>query len=144
MTDSSTFAERRQVGDPQRRVADGGTDPAAVVTEELTELGLTTYAARTFVALTCHGPSTAKEISSVADVPRTRVYDSVEELEQEGLAAVAGSDPLRFVATPLPQAVRVLRTRVRDRLTRLEAGLDDVAEGDTGGSRESASWTAQT
>lgn len=46
--------------------------------EALTELGLTEYEARCFVALSQLTQGTAKEISRVADVPQSRVYDVTE------------------------------------------------------------------
>lgn len=58
-------------------------DPEEAVTS-LEELGLTEYEARCFVALTRLSKGTAKEVSQVADVPRSRVYDTIERLERTG------------------------------------------------------------
>ncbi|MBX0298224.1 helix-turn-helix domain-containing protein [Haloarcula nitratireducens] len=43
-------------------------------------LGLNTYAARTFVALVSLDEGTAQDVSEVAEVPQTRVYDAADEL----------------------------------------------------------------
>ncbi|WP_433633300.1 TrmB family transcriptional regulator [Halomicrococcus sp. NG-SE-24] len=64
--------------------------------DQLEQLGLSTYAARTLVALVALGSGTAKDVSEVADVPRTRVYDAVEELQEEGLVDIQQSTPKQF------------------------------------------------
>jgi len=42
--------------------------------DALKSLGLTTYEARTFVALQKLGAGTASEVADIADVPRSQVY----------------------------------------------------------------------
>ncbi|UHQ97948.1 hypothetical protein HYG81_18615 [Natrinema zhouii] len=44
----------------------------------LDDLGLTEYEARCFVALSRVQTASASEIHTLSDVPRSRVYDSVE------------------------------------------------------------------
>lgn len=66
------------------------------VLEQLEIFGLSTYAARTFVALVTLGHGTAQDVSTTVSVPRTRVYDAIEELEQRGLATIEGESPQRF------------------------------------------------
>jgi sugar-specific transcriptional regulator TrmB len=67
-----------------------------VAIERLQHLGLSTYAARTFVALVALDGGTAEDVSDVAEVPRTRVYDAVTELEDAGLVDVQHSTPKQF------------------------------------------------
>jgi sugar-specific transcriptional regulator TrmB len=64
--------------------------------EQLKGLGLSTYAAETFVALVSLGDGTAQDVSDVSRGPRTRVYDAVEELQSRGLVDVRQSTPKRF------------------------------------------------
>lgn len=64
--------------------------------ERLQHLGLSAYAARTLVALVALDGGTAEDVSDVADVPRTRVYDAVTELEDAGLVDVQHSTPKQF------------------------------------------------
>lgn len=72
--------------------------PREAAVEQLEAFGLNEYTARTFVGLLALGSGTAKQISDVADVPRTRVYDVVEELQELGLVSVQHSEPKRFWA----------------------------------------------
>jgi sugar-specific transcriptional regulator TrmB len=71
-------------------------DAVSEAVEQLTSLELTTYAARTLVALVALEQGTAQDVSEVSDVPRTRVYDAVEELRERGLVDVRQSSPKRF------------------------------------------------
>lgn len=52
---------------------DTSGDAGTVAIDQLKTLGLTTYAARTFVALQEVDGGTAKDVTAIADVPRTRV-----------------------------------------------------------------------
>jgi len=95
--------------------------------EEATALletfGLTEYEARCFVALTRIDHGTAREIAEVADVPRPRVYDSVESLQERGLADVQDAQPRRFRAADPRDAVDTIRREYGERLDRLEGVL---------------------
>ena len=50
----------------------------------LQELGLREYEARCFVGLSRLPTGTAREISEVTEVPRTRVYEATRVLAAEG------------------------------------------------------------
>ena len=71
-------------------------DPETAAIEQLERFGLSAYAARTFVALASLGTGTARDVSQVSEVPRTRVYDAVEELHEWGLVDVQQSSPKEF------------------------------------------------
>lgn len=96
-------------------------DPIRAV-ELLEDLGLKEYEARCFVALTRMTHGSAKEISSVSEVPRTRVYDAVRALESIGLVEVQHQNPQQFRAVTIDEAARTLRNQYEDCI----AGLVDV------------------
>jgi sugar-specific transcriptional regulator TrmB len=89
----------------------------------LETLGLTEYEAKCFVALARMEQGTARELAEVADVPRPRVYDSVEALQERGLADVQDSQPRRFRAADPREAVDTIRREYGERLDRLEGIL---------------------
>jgi sugar-specific transcriptional regulator TrmB len=95
-------------------------DPVAETTELLETFGLTEYEAKCFVALVRIDHGTAREVAEVADVPRPRVYDSVESLGERGLADVQESQPRRFRAVAPRDAIDRIRREYGDRLDRLE------------------------
>jgi len=98
-------------------------EPRSVAVETLTTLGMSTYAARTFVALTVLGDATAQEVSEVADVPRTRVYDAAEELQEWGLVDAQQATPKRFWAVSVDTAARQFDRMHDRRLRELTAAL---------------------
>lgn len=94
----------------------------------LVELGLTEYEARCFVALTRLPKGTAKEISQVADIPRSRVYDTIERLDRNGLVDVQQTDPREYKAVSVETACRRLREDFDSRISAAENALAQVEE----------------
>jgi len=77
----------------------------------LERLGLTTYEAKVFIALQKLGSGTAREVSRVADVPRSQVYSVTESLEDRGLVEVQQSSPMQYRPVSIEEARRTLRER---------------------------------
>jgi sugar-specific transcriptional regulator TrmB len=84
--------------------------------EALTECGLSEYEARCFVSLTQLSEGTAKEISQLADIPQSRVYDITEELYAKGLIDIQQSDPKRYTAMSVDLALTRLEREYTDHL----------------------------
>ena len=79
----------------------------------LTELGLSTYAARTFVGLQKLGVASASEVAQVADVPRSQVYGAADELEELGLIDVQEGSPTRYRPVDIDEARELLYDRLK-------------------------------
>jgi HTH-type transcriptional regulator, sugar sensing transcriptional regulator len=94
----------------------------------LSELGLTEYEARCFVALTKLTTGTAKEISQVSDVPRSRVYDTIERLDRKGLVDVQQSDPREYRAVEVETACRRIRENYDSRINTAENALEQIEQ----------------
>lgn len=94
--------------------------------ELLEKLGLKEYEAKTFVALTQIPNGTAREVSNVSEVPRTRVYDAVEALEADGLVEIQHANPQRFQAVSIDEAVQTLRTEYESRTATLRETLKNI------------------
>ena len=92
----------------------------------LQELGLKEYEAKCFVGLSRMDSGTAKDLSEVTEVPRTRVYDAVRILEAQGLVEVQHSSPQQFRAVPLSEATETLRNQYERRIGRLQSALQEV------------------
>lgn len=95
-------------------------------TEVLQQLGLKEYEARCFVGLSRLHTGTAKRLSEMTEVPRTRVYDAIRVLEAQGLVEIQHSSPQQFRAVPLDEATETLRDQYEDRVERLHDALDTV------------------
>jgi len=82
------------------------TDSEAV--EALTDLGLSTYEARVFIALVRLGSGTARDVADIAEVPRPQVYTATKELEERGFVSIQQSKPQVFRPVSLDEAKRQL------------------------------------
>jgi len=85
---------------------------------------LNLYEVRVWTALLSRGTSTAGELSSISDVPRSRTYDILESLEKKGFIVMRLGKPIKFVALKPEEVVeRVKKNLMRaaqDQTKRLE------------------------
>jgi sugar-specific transcriptional regulator TrmB len=99
--------------------------PRSAAVEQLQQLGLSAYAARTFVALVGLGTGTAQEVAEVSEVPRTRVYDAVDQLHERGLVDIQQSSPKEFHAVSVETAAGLFRREFRRRTEVMTTALDE-------------------
>jgi len=99
--------------------------------EVLQQLGLKEYEAKCFVGLSRLPTGTAKQLSEITDVPRTRVYDAVRVLEAQGLVEVQHSSPQKFRAVSLDEATETLRDQYEARVDRLTSALERTEQVDS-------------
>ncbi|MDS0296476.1 TrmB family transcriptional regulator [Halogeometricum luteum] len=94
--------------------------------DALIRLGLTEYEAKCFVALTRVGQGTAKDISRLSEVPRSRVYDTVERLHQRGMVDVQQSEPRQYRAVSAGDALERLRQDYEDGIEAAEDAFETI------------------
>jgi HTH-type transcriptional regulator, sugar sensing transcriptional regulator len=85
---------------------------------------LNLYEVKVWTALLSRGTSTAGELSSISDVPRSRTYDILESLEKKGFIVMKIGKPIKFIALKPEEVVeRVKKNLVvnaREKSKRLE------------------------
>lgn len=64
--------------------------------EDLKRGGLTTYQARAYICLLRYGPQEGSEVAQHTEIPKTRVYDVLKSLIDEGLASKIQDNPMKF------------------------------------------------
>lgn len=101
-------------------------EPRVAASEQLEEFGLSAYAAQTFVALVGLGTGTAKDVSQVSAVPRTRVYDAIDELHEQGLVDIQQSSPKEFWAISAGTTSRKFEREMDYRTSVLRTALDEL------------------
>ncbi|MEF8827153.1 MAG: helix-turn-helix domain-containing protein [Halapricum sp.] len=105
-------------------------------------LGLTTYETRVFVALQQLSTGTAREIASVADVPRSQVYDTAAGLAERGLVEEQRAQPRRYAAVDLEEARGLIRERFENAEQAAFEYLESVRQTHTEAAESSADvWT---
>jgi sugar-specific transcriptional regulator TrmB len=76
---------------------------------------LNLYEVRVWASLLSRGVSTAGELSSISDVPRSRTYDILESLEKKGFIVMKLGKPIKFVALKPEEVIeRVKKNLVKD------------------------------
>ena len=80
----------------------------------LKRVGLNQYESRIYSALLVSGTSTAGELSEVADVPRSRVYDVLTSLEKKGFAIIQVGRPVKYVAVSPENALNQVKSHIED------------------------------
>ncbi len=98
----------------------------------LKKLGLNSYEASAYLALVKVQSATASQLSSLAHIPRPRVYDILEKLEKKGLVKVIPERPLRYEAIPIRKAIDHLKRKrmeeFKKELEELDVMGDELAE----------------
>src|SRR3990170_3895643 len=95
------------------------------------------YEVKVWTALLSRGVSTAGELSSISDVPRSRTYDILESLEKKGFIVMKLGKPIKFVALKPGEVVERVKKNLlvdaKERSKRLETLKgDEVLEELTG------------
>lgn len=121
--------------------SDTPDQPQDVAVTQLEALGLSSYAARTFVALVRTGEGTARDVSEASTVPRTRVYDAIDELQTRGLVDVQPSTPKRFWAISAETTGRHFEREYSHRVDTLVESLDSIETPPTA-TEQHGVWTA--
>ena len=90
---------------------------------------LNLYEVKVWTALLSRGTSTAGELSSISDVPRSRTYDILESLEKKGFIIMKLGKPIKFIALKPSEVVeRVKKNLIRhtkEKTKRLESLKQD-------------------
>jgi len=98
---------------------------------------LNLYEVRVWTALLSRGTSTAGELSTISDVPRSRTYDILESLEKKGFIVMKLGKPIKFVALKPEEVIeRVKKNLVveaKERSDRLEKLKGDDVLGELNG-----------
>jgi sugar-specific transcriptional regulator TrmB len=95
----------------------------------LRDLGLSEYEARAYRALFSTGPTTAKELSEVSDVPMGRIYDVLNSIEQHNLVrSQTASRPKKYVAVEPETALNRLLDDKRRELAEMESRYETIVD----------------
>jgi len=111
-----------------------GMQSATNILETLSYLGLTEYQAKAYVALLLPGDSTAEEVATLSGVPRSKVYQVLDGLKEQGWVKVRKGRPLRFIPQDprgvLDEKMSVLQGNVDKLRSELSARFDEESGGE--------------
>ncbi len=84
----------------------------------LSELGLTSYEAATYLALLGRSSFTSTELAARAKIPRQRIYDVLASLEDKGLCLSRDTSPRSFIGIAPQIALEALNQQRADEFER--------------------------
>ncbi|PIO06474.1 hypothetical protein COT29_00755 [Candidatus Micrarchaeota archaeon CG08_land_8_20_14_0_20_59_11] len=93
----------------------------------LQRLGLNQYESKAYYALSIFGDHTAGRLSERADLPRPRVYDVLERLQDKGFVLIQKGRPVKYSAIPLSEAVQTLKKLKQSELAGELTRIDELS-----------------
>jgi sugar-specific transcriptional regulator TrmB len=96
---------------------------------QLGQLGLTSYEAKAYVALTGRESFTAAQAARLSGVPRQRIYDILGALVEKGMASARPGTVVKYAATDPTVAIERLLTSRREEFAQLEYGAAAILRG---------------
>jgi sugar-specific transcriptional regulator TrmB len=96
--------------------------------DALKGIGLNLYERRLWVALIARGTSTAGELSEIANVPRSRVYDVLQGLAEKGFVVVQASKPIRYVAISPEESLERVKKKMEEEFVVTKERIDDFKD----------------
>jgi len=66
--------------------------------KDLRDFGLSEYEAKSYLALTVHGPLSASSVSELSKIPQSKIYEVLKSLVYKCLAEYWNGKPLRYKA----------------------------------------------
>lgn len=91
--------------------------------QSLKEFGLTDYEMRAYAALLEMGPMTASELSENAEVPYSKMYEVLGNLEKKGWIEAEHGRPSRYYPKPPVDAIEATKLRMESSLKSSEAQI---------------------
>ncbi|PSG97162.1 hypothetical protein BRD56_06810 [Thermoplasmatales archaeon SW_10_69_26] len=95
---------------------------------KIQDYGLTEYEARAYLALLDFEVATASKVARLARVPRTKIYQALEDLEEKQLVRVIPERPKRFVAQPFDNHIEQLEREHERKIEQLEEERRELAD----------------
>ncbi|MCS7135617.1 MAG: helix-turn-helix domain-containing protein [Nitrososphaerota archaeon] len=86
------------------------------VKKAMQNLGLTDYEIRAYLPLIQIGPLTASELSNIAEIPYSKIYEVLGSLEEKGWVEVEGGRPARYHAKSPVTAVETMKLKLEEKL----------------------------
>jgi len=110
------------------------------VVDRLIALGLTTYEAKVFSALTGLGEAGVGTIHAIADVPRSAIYGTLEKLEHRGIVETSTGRPKKFRAMPPKVALSKIESELLEAAKDAKDGLEELASSPHKEASEARIW----
>ena len=92
----------------------------------LKQFGLNSYEAKIWTALLSRGISTAGELSDISNVPRSRSYDVLENLEKKGFIIMKIGKPIKYIAVKPEEVLERVKKNTLDEAKKHAEAVEDI------------------
>lgn len=96
--------------------------------EKLKEIGFNAYEAKVYISLLKKYPATGYEVSKIANIPQSRVYDTLKILEEKNIVAANNSKPVSYIPVKPKQILNSYKKKLDSTINYLEKHLPEVEE----------------
>jgi HTH-type transcriptional regulator, sugar sensing transcriptional regulator len=93
----------------------------------LQRLGLTEYESRLYLSLIRQGPTKASQLSFFGQVPRTKAYGAIKELQQKGLLRIIPGKPELYEASSPNEVLFPLISKINNEIKDCEDVVQSLA-----------------
>ncbi|MFC1770179.1 TrmB family transcriptional regulator, partial [Nitrospirota bacterium] len=108
--------------------------------EHLTSIGLSEYESRTYITLLSNEPSSAYEISKLAGIPTSKIYEVLARLNSKGIVStVEQRGKNRYIPIDPREFIQTRRQMMDATLDFLSEGLDTISSTKV----DSAAWNLE-
>jgi sugar-specific transcriptional regulator TrmB len=111
------------------------TDSNSDLPGSLEEFGLSKYEARAYITMIGKGSLAVSEIAYYANLPRTKVYQTVKKLEKKRLAVISKQKPLICSAIPPEEAFAEIVNLHERRIKNMRKTIDSLQKVNDEGQR---------
>ena len=78
----------------------------------LKEFKLNTYETKLWTAILVKGAASARDLSDMSNVPRSRTYDVLENLEKKGFIVRQLGKPIKYIAVEPSQVIDTVKKKI--------------------------------
>ncbi|MFI5421321.1 MAG: TrmB family transcriptional regulator [Nitrososphaerales archaeon] len=96
--------------------------------QQLTQMGMTEYQSKVYTALAALGPSGVSDITKLAKVPRTKIYETLDELVTKGVVEFQPGRPIVYRAIKPSLLIKRMTEDYLDSAKKAETMLEENYE----------------
>ena len=96
------------------------------VIEQLERLGFSQYEAQAYCALVQRAPMNGHEVSRAANIPPSKIYETLQRLHQKGAVLIYRSEPMLYTPVPYTDLLARLRQQTENTFREVELGLSQL------------------
>ena len=96
------------------------------IIESLEKFGLTRYEAKAYIGMTNIISGKAEEIAKASEIPRSKIYDTLRQLDKKGFITITHTRPLKYHVVPPSEIFKMKKEELIKELENSEEKLDEI------------------